>query len=644
MRERNPFFIKSYEGAESDREYLQYFNPEALRPIDDKFLDGIKYINSSPGAGKTSIFKAFSPSVMRLVLKNAGEIYRELFQYLKDRHIISNKEIRLLSCYISCARNYDSIEDDFTNGKRKQVFFALMNTKIVIACLRALCEIKDLSLDNDLKRITFTQIPDEMLSQKENFCDGSTLFEWACETESELCRYLDDYDEEPLPVSFIHTTLLCTKLFEPTCVKLDGKRCIDRTLFIFDDFHKLTELQRGYLTEAFMVLRVKTGVWFGQRFISLPIEHMLLSDGMVGREYSADKEFNLENYWSSVGNPYTKLVEKIADQRLQGLSDMPGSYEDLIESKLPLHEYETKIEGGINTLILTIKNETAGMIKYKDIFLKIQNGRERSLDLAKRLQVLLMMIRRDQRGQMKLDLEPMQQKEYEIAYKENHNVAEYYFLTDNDIPYYYGMNVLKKISSYNIEQFLSFAGSVFELNKAGKIIDGKNFIKVSAKEQENLFMNLAEKRWDDILQRFTLGEQIQNMLANLCEESYQERAKESNSYAGGAYTGIGIEPGQLKRITEEAKYKELREVLRQSISAGYFEKRRIYHGNKEWLVLYYNRWICLKYRLPLGYGGWMRIQADNLNECIQKKRVRFQEDYDYTMYLVGEEDGFTMGR
>lgn len=636
MRERNPFFIKSYEGTESDREYLQYFNAEALRPIDDKFLDGMKYINSSPGAGKTSIFKAFSPSVMRLVLKNAGDLYKELYQYLEERHIISNKEIRLLSCYISCARNYDSIEDDFTNGKRKQVFFALMNTKIIIACLRALCEIKDLSLDDDLKRITFTQIPDEMLAQKEKFSNGSTLFEWACETESELCRYLDDYDEEPLPVSFIHTTLLCTKLFEPACIKLDGKRCIDRTLFIFDDFHKLTELQREYLTEAFMVLRVKAGVWFGQRFVGLPIGNILTSDGMVGREYSADKELNLEYYWSSSKNYYNKLVEKIADQRLHGLSGMPGTYEDLIEGKLSLEEYEAEITKGINKLVFAIESETAGMIKYKEIFLNIKNGKEKGLNLANRLQVLLMLIRRDQRGQMELDLEPMQQEEYESAYRDSKTVAEYYFLTDNDIPYYYGMNVLKRISSYNIEQFLSFAGSVFELNKAGKIIDGKNFIRVSAKEQEQLFMSLAQKRWDDILQRFTMGEQIQNMLVNLCEEARGERDKESNSYEGGAFTGIGIELSQVKRITEENRYKQLCEVLRQCISAGYFEKKISNQGNKEWLVLYYNRWICLQFKLPLGYGGWMRIHVDKLNECITKKRVQLQEDYDYTMVLIGE--------
>ena len=87
MKERNPFFIKSYEGAESDKEYLKFFNSEALQPIDDDFLDSIRYVNSSPGAGKTSVFKAFSPRVIRLVMEN-NESYGKMYDYYLKRHII----------------------------------------------------------------------------------------------------------------------------------------------------------------------------------------------------------------------------------------------------------------------------------------------------------------------------------------------------------------------------------------------------------------------------------------------------------------------------------------------------------------------------------------------------------------------------
>lgn len=636
MKERNPFFIKSYEGAESDRDYLKYFNAEALHPIDDAFLDSIRYVNSSPGAGKTSIFKAFSPRVMRLVREN-NELYRGIYEYYLRHHIILNDHIELLSCYISCARNYDAIEDTFTNGRRKQVFFALLNTRIIIACLRSFCEIKSLNVDADLERITFENVPDEMLGQKEHFVNGKTLFDWACKIETELCSILDDDEDEPLTISFIHTTLLCVKFFEPGCIRLDKKKCIDRTLFIFDDFHKLSSDQKKCLIEAFYVLRPKVGVWFGQRFIGLSTEKILLSDGRVGREYSEDKELNLENYWTRNGNIFDKMIADIANSRLNGISDMPGNYEDLLENK-PFREdkYKQQISCGIDKLIEIVSKECRGMHKYDDIFAELSGHTDKNWALAKSWQILLMLIRRDQRGQLFLDLQKMQYEEFDKISKENQGIAEYYFSIDNQIPYYYGMNTLKKMSSYNIEQFLTFAGSVFELNKAGRVISNNELIKVSPEEQEELFLKMAEQRWNDIPQRFTSGVQIQNMIENLCMQAQKERKRESNSYTGGTFSGIGIEINQLSLILQEDCYKELREILGQCISEWYFEKRKVTQNNKEWLVLYYNRWICLKFQLPFAYGGWMRISAAQLNDCLLKNDISLDDEYEYTMFLIGE--------
>lgn len=636
MKERNPFFIKSYEGAESDKEYLKFFNSEALQPIDDDFLDSIRYVNSSPGAGKTSVFKAFSPRVIRLVMEN-NESYGKMYDYYLKRHIIFSNQIKLLTCYISCARNYDAIEDTFSNGRRKQVFFALLNTRIIIACLRAFCEIKSISIDDDLERITFENIPDEMLGQKEHFVNGRTLFDWACETESELCSILDDDEDEQLVISFMHTTLLCIKLFEPGCICLDKKQCVDRTLFIFDDFHKLSSSQKANLIEAFYVLRPKVGVWFGQRFIGLTTERVLLYDGRVGREYTEDRELNLENYWIKYDKVFYKMLADIANSRLNGINDISGNYEDLLENKpFPEEKFEQQICNGIVNLIEIVSRESQGMHRYDEIFARLYESKDKDWELAKRWQVLLMLIRRDQRGQLSLELEKMQQEEFERIYKDNQGVAEYYFSIDNDIPYYFGMNMLKKLASFNIEQFLTFAGSVFELNKAGRIISNNTLIRVSPKEQEELFSKMAQQRWDDIPQRFTSGTQIQNMIKNLCIQAGKERERESNSYTGGTFSGIGIEMDQLHRILDNDHYKELRKILGQCISEWYFEKRKITQNGKEWLVLYYNRWICLKFKLPFAYGGWKRISAEQLNACLLNHDISLDDEYEYTMFLIGE--------
>jgi hypothetical protein len=54
-----------------------------------------------------------------------------------------------------------------------------------------------------------------------------------------------------------------------------------------------------------------------------------------------------------------------------------------------------------------------------------------------------------------------------------------------------------------------------------------------------------------------------------------------------------------------APFTELTDVLASCVAQNILEPR-IDHLNKGqlWLVLYFNRLLCLHHNLPLGYGGW----------------------------------------
>lgn len=633
MRPRNPFYEKTYEGTESEQSFLTFFNAEALKFIDDRFLESVHFINSSPGAGKTSIFKAFSPNILQRLMNNkTDEKYKDLYSYMCERQIFRDGEIKLLCCYISCARNYDIIEDIYINGKRKQVLFALLNTRIVIAGLRTICAIKGLDEYRDLGRITFSQIPDEMYQQKDVFTNGESLYDWACETESSLCRYLDDYEDTPLQISFIHTTLLCLKLFEPSSVMVDGIKFVDRTLFIFDDYHKMTEMQKESIEESVFILRPRMGIWFGQRLIGLSKQTILSPDGMVGREYPGNSMINLEGYWSqkSLSQSYLKMVCNIADRRLYGIPNISQQFEDLVEQHLNFQLYQNNIEQGIVVIREKIIKEFPRS-RYQNIFDTLENMRI-NYETAIHWQVLWIMMMQKTFGQMELDFVQKTQEEFDEFYESNKNVAEYYFKTDNNIPYYYGMNVLKRISSFNIEQFLSFAGAVFATSSADRIIGGKNAGRISAELQQKLYMELAEQRWNNISVRYDNAEKIQNLLDNLCKSALKIRNREANSYEGGSPTGFGIEKTNMKIILEEDKYRELRDVLRDCISGWYLEKREILQGGKEWLVFYYNRWICVKYQLPLNYGGWKSVKMGTLCNFLHADMEK-KDDFDYVVEL-----------
>ena len=135
---------------------------------------------------------------------------------------------------------------------------------------------------------------------------------------------------------------------------------------------------------------------------------------------------------------------------------------------------------------------------------------------------------------------------------------------------------------------------------------------ISPIEQEKYIKTTANKRWEDIIRRFDLGSEVQKFILNIVKIADQTRNTYRNSYSGGAITGIGIERSVCEKLLNDNEDERLIEVLRICITARYLEKRLISQNNKEWYVFYLNRWICVKYDLPLEYGGWKPININKL--------------------------------
>ena len=109
--------------------------------------------------------------------------------------------------------------------------------------------------------------------------------------------------------------------------------------------------------------------------------------------------------------------------------------------------------------------------------------------------------------------------------------------------------------------------------------------------------------------RYVDARSIQSFLDNISSLMIRSRDAERNSYAGGAYTGIGIKNAEIKWMQEREAYAELIDILGRCVASNYLEKRTIGHQSEEYIVFYINRWLCVHYGLPLSYGGWKPLSA-----------------------------------
>ena len=320
-------------------------------------------------------------------------------------------------------------------------------------------------------------------------------------------------------------------------------------------------------------------------------------------------------------------MSSIADRRARLYSDEIGSFENCLENKVEYKTYEKKLQDTIMFIKNKLKEDGSFGRKYLKLFNYIEAKYNDGYNRALAFMVIDISYRRDVlNGQLSLLDDVFSEEKYEDFYKENVSVAAYYLSVRAKLPYYYGFDMIKDISSYNIEQFLAFSGSIFEQYVAGSIVQSKQkrSLRISPAEQERYLQQVATQRYNEILSKFEYGKNIQNLFNNLSRRSQWTRDKGTNPYAGGAATGVAIAKSSLKELNTE-KYGMLAKVISDCISSNYFEKRTIMHSSQEWMVLYYNRWLCVHYNLPLSYGGWFRATLSDLNAFLQppdKKQKR----------------------
>ena len=148
MLPQNTFLIRQTEKIESESSFINILCPQLIEFVDESFFDRTIFINSSPGGGKTTLLKTFSPDVLLELKENhEKETYKDTFKLLNNLGVIDENRVKLLSINVSCAReNYGLIDDLYDNGKAVQVFFQLLSLRILRKTLEAVLKCNQLDI------------------------------------------------------------------------------------------------------------------------------------------------------------------------------------------------------------------------------------------------------------------------------------------------------------------------------------------------------------------------------------------------------------------------------------------------------------------------------------------------------------------
>lgn len=641
MLPRNPFDTTYAEMVDSSETFTALFDHTVIdtQTSDDKpfisedMFERIVFFSSSPGGGKSSIFHFFSPDVLNSILQSKSQNI-ESYQYLEGLGVITSNNVRLLGVQISCARNYEIIEDIYENGISTQIFFALLNVRILKEALKSILALKKAE-SKDLDKITFTDIPAELSSSFDVNWTGKDYYTWACEEEKKICTSINNM-ESSQPIAFIHNYLSIIQLFEASNILFDGNQVVSKVLFMLDDIHKLTIHQRSALRESLFTVRARVGVWLAQRSYALEENELLGKDGISGRDYISRK---LEDQREG-GRTKTfyKTLESIADRRVKANTSIDiSSFRACISDNIDWSsdkDSAKKLAQAYNKLY----DELLQYISSPNDIEKITNNNTGLFEKTITLRAIKILIDRKINSQQIAICDYFwAPSEDDIVRIANDNtirvIAEYYLCVENSLPFYYGMDKLFLLSFNNVYQFLNCCGEIFERRLSYKFEAKKRRINtVPPIEQDRIISKLSKERWDELDVIYSDSHRIKTLLENIAYIGIATREIGAASYSGGTYTGIGIRDPLLNSIIKEEKYKDIKSLLATCVSGNLLRMRSGKQGSKDEpvTVFYLNRWICVHFRLPLAYGGWKPCNTELLSQICTEQVDKFKTQLHYT--------------
>jgi hypothetical protein len=565
------------------------------------------------------LLRAFTPGPLRVIHRNGarndqtGELYRRL----EARQALDRDGPAVAAAHVSLAGKYTSLDQlrSLDEGARLRTFTALLDIRIMLAALRGHLELAGLRFPEDLRQVS---LPGGFASSRDRSIDGEELLREARSLERRVARILSSLRppaDESLPGD---DELRSLAALGQGGVRIRGREVKARTVVLLDDVHRLAKVQRSYLLDTVLAERTPTPVWIAERREALAPEELLADGAKDDRDRIL---IDIERFWRSArAKTFKRLLAGVADRRMALSLDTPGSsfaamlsasdeqdWAEImpeVESRLKLAardrtEFRSWVDSRLNRDV-TNRERAIGMRSLEIRIERELAARQLTMDLLVRDESVL------------TDLEERREA------SDLREAAELFLHREFDTPFYFGEDRLAQLASANVDQFLDFAGDFFE-ELAG--ISGTNVLRanvtLNAKRQEALLRRAVRRLWDELGSGVEESSRVRGLLDGVGSYCAEKTYLPNAPYAPGV-TGVALRRGEAETL-EIACVEEpdsaigvLGRVLSVLVAHNLVTVQSSEAKEQHWAVYYLNRAWCVRYGLPLQYGGWQPVDIDQM--------------------------------
>lgn len=625
----NPFLERMSERTTSDQTFVRLFSPKILERLEEDALEGAIHIfRSPPGGGKTTLLRAFTPAALH-AFWNAGRSNdtNESYRSLVAREIVHDREgPQLLGVLLSCASGYADLPPGSSEAEGG-LFRALLDCRIVLRTLRSIQEFASYTERNRSSDIVL-EYGQGARDLKMIPCLSSCtkLESWAEERERSVYTRLDSVTGSGREDTPSHPTYEGILWLQSVRFMRGGREIAKKRLLMIDDLQILRRKQRGRMIQELTDLRPHIPVWLAERTIALG-DRLLAQGAREGREL---REYSLEEIWSEAKgrHQFLTFAQNILDRRLDVQELLPEgtSFSQYLRAQLQPDDVQNHLEKAKTVLEreITIRQSNP---RYSEWIARARDLLARGdLECIREVYITrILLIRDENKRQLTLELGPLSASELEQRDSSQVQAAADIIMNEElGVPYYFGMERLCALATFNVEELLSLAAALYDALLTKQMLR-KRVLLLSPAEQEKVIRVVARRRRDFIPRNHTEGARAQRLLDAIGSFCRDRTFLPNAPYAPGV-TGIRLSASAMATLAADKPSPHsnnmvtLRRVLSECVAENLFTVRESSQSTarESGTIFYLNRMICANYGLPLQMGGWQDVDVETLTEWMER--------------------------
>lgn len=625
-RVRNAFKIRAADAPVMETsQFLQLYCPLLLDHLqhDDLFVPKLIVVRGSPGSGKSSLLRLFETDTLLAIHARKSQSDQDLVERLGELGILSEGGPKVVGMYIQCDSGLRDIANLPPEQGTLRLFNTLLDTRIVVSFLRAIRRLAasgclELPTDGILEPLPSGDAPPLAFSEARSIDQMEGL---CTEIEREFGTLLNSFPGDPLPASIQPHARVYALAYLALQIQRNPSLSELMPVVMLDDVQELYPDQQKHLRDQFM-RRAAIPRWLAVRTQVFGLEELISLEGAEqGREY---REIPLDEIFQDRPSVFAKFSANVVHRRLQAtesLQDLTGS-----DFKYLLRSAGEEISSDLAIKALTGMIKQTSDLRIGQTFVhKLQQAVERAREtppsFSELLEIeksLILLQRLSNKGQLSMFPDS---DVPETTDKKTEDAAKLFVTRRIQWPYYFGFETLADLASGNVEQLLSTAAAIVDRMIYRAELDRDK--AVSAKEQEDILKRCADEHYRALEEKHRRGSAIRQFVDNLgmfCEEV----TSRPNAPIAPGVNGFGLTHQEIldavsgKKIGKDSLV--FREVLTSSVAGNVLSVRVTKQGQagSEKIVFYLNRLLCVKFSLPLNYGGWQHLPVQLLIRMMQE--------------------------